>query len=207
MGQALSIAASKYQHQRGIFTVLLRARSTGTETFNVQLSDGFYTDGTDNKNTHSRVRVSGTSFQFYNVGTVTIPPVQLRQVSYDASLLNNYHLRLAAEVASSGTGNFEATRFVLIPQDEGYIHIKGINTSSVNSTYIETSHDDRVAAFTLLGTTGAVQMPTELDVSNFTLPRKDSNLIFAGHGTTQSLTGTVGITIFYHPRWLGLGGV
>jgi hypothetical protein len=207
MSQVSSIPASTYRSQRGTFAVLLRARSTGTETFNVQLSDGFYTDGTDPKNTHSRVRVSGTSFKFYNVGTVTIPPMALRSTSYDAGMMGNYHLRLAVEVAASGTGNFEATRFVLIPQDEGGLHINGVNTSSVASCIIETSADDRLSAFTLLGTTDTVQRPSALDAPNFTMPHKECSIVFAGHGTTQSLTGYVNISIIYYPRWLGLGGI
>jgi hypothetical protein len=206
MDQVSSIPATQYRSQRGTFAVLLRARSTGTETFNVQLSDGFYTDGTDNKNTHSRVKVSGTSFLFYPLGNVTIPPMQLRETSHDSSVLGNYHLRLAAEVNTAGTGNFEATRFVLIPQDEGFLHIKGVNTSTVASPKIETSADGRISAFTLLGTTDAVQMPTELDLHKFAFPRTACNVVLAGHGTSQDLTGVVNIEIAYHARWLGLGG-
>lgn len=191
--------------QRGTFTVLLRARSTGTETFNARLSSGFSYGG--NWNTHSRVKISGTGFLFYPMGTITIPPLGLRSTSYTNTILIDFGLRLEVEVNTSGTGNFEATRFVLIPQDEGYTHIKGVNTGGLSNTFIINEIDGRWSSYVYWPTLERTETPELFDVVNYFVPNDDFRVVFAGHGTSQSLSpsSTVTYRMTYHPRYIGVG--
>ncbi|MHC4194134.1 MAG: hypothetical protein ACYSP9_08185 [Planctomycetota bacterium] len=203
MSQRTNMEISLYRYQRGTFTVLLRARSTGTETFNVRLTDGFYSSSSSNRNRHSRVKVSGTSFQFYALGTVTIPPIQ-RRAGF-ATGMGNYTLGLDAEVNTSGTGSLEATRFVLIPQDEGYVHVDGIATGLLGSTEVTVSPDGRISAYTI-NIDSTVDTPSALDMHRYGLPQTETYLTLAAHGSAQTLGDTARVEMLYVNRWLGLGG-
>jgi hypothetical protein len=196
--------ASVFLAQRGTFTVLLRAKSTdATRTFYARLSDGFA--GSAQWNTHSRVEVSGTNYLLYNLGTVTIPPMSLRYDGSVSTILKDYALRIEAEEGTtSGSGNLSMERFVLIPQTEGFCHIKGMNLSTSARAYVYTEVDERLSAYSVDGTD--IDTPTEFDVINYSLPRDDFCIVFAAQGAAQVLTDYVTISMSYFPRWYSFRG-
>jgi len=197
--------------QRGTHLVLLRARSSSsTRTYYVRLSDGFSggTSSLANWNTRSRVEVSGTSWAFYPLGTVTIPPLSLKDTGVARALLGDYTLRIEAQEGTTDvSGALQMERLVLIPQSEGFCHLKGIYTGSAVSSYVYCAPDDVLTAVSLY-TNGNVVTPDELDVVNYAYPPEGAGarLVFAGTSSGDAAlttpTDSLNMTLTLYRRWL-----
>jgi hypothetical protein len=201
------LSSTERDAQRGTFAVLLRARSTdATRTYNVRLSDGFSGGLTSsaNWNTHSRVEVSGTSWVFYPLGTVTIPPLSVKDTSTVRTILGDFTLRIEAEEGTtSASGDLKMERFVLIPMMEGFCHFSGTSGLGV---YV--APDEKINAFHL--SSGVVTTPDSLDVVNYAYPPTGAYIVAAGTSTADaSVTTPVAAMSFsfdLYRRWYNLAG-
>src|SRR3990167_782933 len=101
--------------QRGSYAVLLRAKNTAAGTTRVRLKDGLYNSC---NNLHSRVLISSTSYQYYELGTVQIPSPG-RYVA-GVNMMTAYAMAIDAERVS-GTPSLDLAELVLIPTTEGFV--------------------------------------------------------------------------------------
>jgi len=105
--------------QRGRFLVLLRAKKTyAGDTVRARLISGYY-GGSATPRRFGRVEIESTSWQFYEMGTVTLPPAGLLGGS---ELMINAMLGIEAESLGTPGGDLEMDCFVLIPTEEGHVY-------------------------------------------------------------------------------------
>lgn len=120
--------------QRGGYIVLLRAKNTAGGETRVRLADGYY--GSDSYRVQSRVSITSTSYQFYELGTVDIPTPG--DVPYGlTTAVNSYSLGIDAE-RLSGAASLDMDCLVLIPREEGYVSATGgsnISSIGANATF------------------------------------------------------------------------
>lgn len=186
--------------QRGLYQVLLRAKATGTRTYQVRLRSGY-----GNANiwyTHSRVTVSGTDWKLYPMGTVRIPSDILQGVAAPNFLY--FSLALDAGELSSGTGNLDLDCFVVIPKAEGFCYINSVYSSSTSSSTLATTARDKMMAWGNHSDAGIGEVQQE----QFELPHDvSSKLIVAGQtATAHDKDHNAFISVDYFPRWLTLRG-
>jgi len=113
--------------QQGAYTVLLRAKNSTTGTTRVRLADGWK----DNLSprTRSRVEITSSSWQFYELGNVVIPTPKTMNMGVIAGggivySIDQYTLAVQAE-RTSGSCNLEMDCLVLIPSDEYQLYLTG----------------------------------------------------------------------------------
>lgn len=106
----------------GRYTVLLRARATGTRTFSVRAGRGnVHTGATLPK--MGNVLVSGNFFKLYQIGPITLP-TQLGQTTNAIAPVRQEGVDISAGVSGSGSGNLELDMLYFIPIGEGHIYAR-----------------------------------------------------------------------------------
>lgn len=197
-------SASNYQHQRGEYRILLRA-VVDTDSAHVRLRAGF--SSSSQWETYGRVKVDGTSFEYYDLGIVSIPGDRS-----EASLAE-FALQIQAEQVGSAILGLDC--LVLIPVDEGEIFIDNANVqdhgSSVeNWTRVQKQADDVVVGDNLYDTASTSSVgKSRPDVRprRWGIPTGAGVMIVAAQrSSSQVITDTLDIVIGYRSRWLLLRG-
>lgn len=113
----LAVSASvNPSDQRGTYQVLLRARMNDSASKAlVRIGYGF---NINHLAYRSRAVVSGALWHLYEVGTVKIPPYR----TYNYNTITNFIIGVYAQ-RGSGTGSLYMDCVVLIPLDDGAIHV------------------------------------------------------------------------------------
>lgn len=205
---AIEDVTSDYADQRGRFLVLLRALSTGTRTFRVQMATGLL-EG-DIWDTKPRVVIDKGDYYFYPLGEISFPIAsRLIEISESAAM-RAQSIQISAEVGDAGTGNLDMERLVLIPINEGFAHFKGLKAIEDVSdvAYLVTQIDGAISAEIqkIDGVPKTVDYPV-YDDNNWAIPPGAGLIVFAAQGVAESrLTDTVRVTVEYLERWLTLGG-
>ena len=194
------------QAQRSRNLVLLRAKSTGTGTFRVRIQSGFY--GGDNWKTGARALVNSSSWYYYPMGTVDIPPL-LYQPNW-RTFIGQSAIRIQAELGA-GTSSLDMDALIMIPQAEGAIYAKGgsVQYSSTGAvSYVEISSNAAdIRSGIAYDTTNSQYEAVQIDPSNYALPNGPVVTVFAAQrSSTQGLTDSPDIHLHYFTRWLNLRG-
>ncbi len=190
---------SNFIDQRGNFTVLLRAKVTGTAVCRVRLGDGV--DGGINFRFRGRVPISSTSWKLYPMGTVQIPtPGRNFNTS---SYVRAAAMRIDAELVS-GSGNLDLDCLILIPNDEGFIYSNNSGASPDEITIFHHPDGKAVSASQL----SSIQLDSGHPQIVGGAPTGSSFVIVvAGQGeSSSSLAATLAITMTCRQRWLSLRG-
>jgi hypothetical protein len=118
-----------FNDQRGIYRVLLRAKTTSTRAARVRLKTGFsYNSGYYFGAYGNRTPISNTNWGYYDLGVVSIPSWKI-----PADLDLRYQF-LAIEAESvSGSGNLDLDCLMLVPA-EHQIYIQSVDFAVVNSS-------------------------------------------------------------------------
>jgi hypothetical protein len=187
--------------QRGQFQVLVRARATGTRSYNVRLLDG-YKDG-DTWTTHRKVRVSNTEFYLYNLGSVGIPRTRIHRAT--TTTVETYALRLDAQIAATGTGNLRMDTFCLVPRDEGFLYMKG---GAVQSGSQVSAFCDPLESWSANAWNGsAIFDQPEFQQTGFFFPTGGVRVVVFGQRSDRQVLGDeLKFRLFYFPRYRFLRG-
>jgi len=116
-----ALGTTNARASRGIYRYLLRARATGTATFQVRVSSG--NPSANVWNTSTRFTVNSSFFKLYSVGRIQIPAVsgQRSQQQFTARFSG---FRVEAGILTAGTGNLEIDGIYLMPTPEGFVYAK-----------------------------------------------------------------------------------
>jgi len=134
--------------QRGVFTVLLRARITpsGTAVCQVQLADGNYSTDDEKMRIQDRVTISQNTWRLYELGTVQMPAVKVQ------TALEMNTLAILAE-RISGSAYLEMDCLILIPVSEGFISCDNFQITGSNAALLyQTADGAKYGSFTASGT-------------------------------------------------------
>jgi len=201
-----------YADQRGRYKVLCRARTTGTRTYRLRMSEGYA--GSTDFATHWRFTVSTSSYAFYPAGEVQIPPQRFLRGSADsANLLRKYRLQIEAEVAATGAGNLNMDLLCLIPIAEGHCYIKGAQIVQTNlgisPTYLYHEPNGERSCIAWQYAVGGARPDTIplFDADEWYLPTGTGTLVFAAQQEGASNTADrLNVTMDYFDRWITLRG-
>lgn len=191
--------------QRGTFIILLRAKLSAAGTVDVRLSSGL--SNSPALAALDRVSIEGTSWQFYEMGTVQIPSPG-RQISGLWSI-NQYALAIDAE-RISGTPQLHLDCFVLIPTTEGWFsadmgpNLTGDGVSNGNTLYVVDRADGQKYSIYL-----SAGVPFSVSAPRVTggLPPGAGIVVLAGQRQASSvLADGVNLTLQVYNRWETLRG-
>ena len=180
---------------RGRHTILLRAKcGDSSTTARVRLSVG--AKGGIWKAQPSRVSINGTSWDIYHVGVVENPDIfRLARTSFA--------LRIEAE-RTAGTSYLDVDCLILIPSDEGFIHLEDLVLPASQTVDIVIRPEGEYGAYQ-----GNAIIPTAQVIGGFPIHADASNSYAIVCGKRQQssvLTDEVKITVDVYPRWTTLRG-
>lgn len=191
------MSAAQIWNLRGNFIVLLRARATGTRTYQVEIKCG--KSGGDYITRGGRFKVSGTSNLIYEAGEVTLP---FQPLAEEATVsVEPTSFTLAAGVLVTGTGNLEFERIILIPKGEGFLHVSGMQMTAGSSgqTRVKTDALGSVRTYSINDSSQGIVSPATWTGG---IPLGQAVFILAAQRSTQSVsTDTVNLTWNIRERW------
>jgi len=189
-----------YSDIRGRHAVLLRAKcGDSSTTARVRLSVGAKSGIW--KSQPSRVSISGTSWDIYQVGVIENPDVVRRAHT-------SFALRIEAE-RTAGTSYLDVDCLILIPCDEGFIHLDDLVLQVSETVEILMLPEGTNGAFNVLNVQNNAIIPTAQVVGGLPIHvnASDSYAIVCGKRASSSvLTDEVKITVDVYPRWTTLRG-
>lgn len=199
----VSDVTANTEDQRGVYTVLLRAKTTSTAVCRVRLADGPY--GGSNFRFRGRVPISNTSWALYPMGTVQIPSPGN---SFFALTVSNYSLRIDAELAS-GSGNLEMDCLILIPRDEGFVYSDGGNITYHLTTpdflLVSNLADGRKYSERYKSGTGVMDIGSPELTGG--VPTGTGIIVLASQrDAVSTLADTLKVIVIYNERWGSLRG-
>jgi hypothetical protein len=192
------------EDQRGTFRVLLRAKITGTAVVRVRLADGMYAAAAFTS--RQRVSISSTSWQFYDMGSATVP-VPGRFLT-SAGQEANSAMGIDAELVS-GSGDLEMDCLCMVPMSEGYVYADGGIVADNNDSLVASQLPEGGAIAI------AYQSYTAFKTGNCTilkgLPVGAVYVMLCAQRETESYfdgssSDAVDIGLRYFPRWGELRG-
>ena len=203
------VMGANYADQRGHFLVLLRAKCTdGTTVANVRLLNGW--GGQTAWQTNDRIRVSGTSWNLYEMGKIQIPLHGHLFGDFDDP--RSYSLRLEAERVA-GTGSLDLDVLLLIPVGEGFVFAEGGEVQYVTSPGV--SFQPMTIQHRPDGRIDTAGYDVLYDGPYFTvnaqvlggIPVGAGAAVLAGQRQASSvLADAIGLNIRFFPRWATLRG-
>jgi hypothetical protein len=200
-------AGADNEHQRGRFLVLLRAKVGASTTVRVRLSSGMV--GATTWTTLPRVQITGTDWFFYPLGEVTLPPSGWNDAEGITYAMYSSALRIEAE-RTSGSNSLYLDCLVLVPVDEGFFHVSGIDVDAAATDFalIVQEADGRILSLSNSGDVAAGTPDTSgTHPGSFFVPVGASNLILVGQRAASSvLADHFEVLVAYVPRWAMLRG-
>ena len=195
--------------RRGRFLVLLRARTTGTRTYNVRMGFGY--SGSEEWNRRGRVKIDSTSYLLYPIGSIDIPPLAHAGEIYNLSAAaNNISIRIEAEVSADGTGDLYLDGLVFIPTTEGWIHLDSCQIANSSSKeYVEVSIDPSGTVSGLTTGHGNVFSTPVVEPSrNYAFPVDYEGVLVvaAQRASSHSLSDEISVRFDVYPRWVYFRG-
>lgn len=124
--RAIMRVADVANFMRGTFLVLLRARATGTRTYRVEVSQGFWGGSGDSGtwNAQRSRKVSGTSWYLFPSGYINLPPDRtFWALASNFGIVSNSGIRIRAAELTAGTGNLRLDVAIVLPTNEGLVHL------------------------------------------------------------------------------------
>lgn len=203
---------ANYTDQRGRFTVLLRAKTTAAGTVRVRLADGIYNVATPADSQYrvgSRVPISSTSWQLYELGTVQIPTPG--HLVGGTSYLEFYALGIDAELVS-GSCDLDMDTLILIPMDEGFVYADGGAVQEqlgATRPLVVQQHADGNNSCVWFSTSSGRDNPHNIgNVSVINgMPIGAGLLVLAGQrAAVSTLADAVRLEMKVYPRWKTLRG-
>lgn len=196
-------AAASPNDQRGLYLILARAKTTATLVARLRLAHGW--PGQSLMAIQPRIRIDSGYWQFYELGTVEIPPAS--QAINSLVNLNYYTLRIDAEL-ESGSGNLDLDCLVLIPLD-GMIHaINGnvvYSSGSTSPMQIVNAADGSVSGVGYVNVIPYFTVEAEVRGG---MPNETCLLVIAGQRHAQSVKGDiVTVNLQAWRRWRALRGI
>lgn len=209
-------SSSEHADQRGSYAVLLRAKMSDTNSIACVRMLYSFADTLRILNPIYRARQTITSpinsgyWMLYPMGTAVIPSMRLSpgiEISTAAICLQAERI--------SGSGNLELDCLVLIPIDDGGVHVaSAMNENVTNGFYLHVIQDADGAVRTFASSSTYVDYPSTIEPMNFTgLIANNSKpyIVVAGQKyvstSSQSVfTDDIDITYTYIPRWRTLRG-
>lgn len=205
----ISDVTANVSDQRGSFTVLLRAKVSAAGAVRVRLGDGYYMTASPSSSQYrvqSRVTISNTSWDLYDLGQVNIPRPGHGYLG--SANMQNFSLGIDAELVSGGV-SLDMDTLILIPSNEGMIYFDGadIDTAGgVNSfVAIETQPDGRVVALDY--DSGYAQLNLNARINGGVPIGTGIIVLAAARSASSVLADAMDITLVQtHPRWAVLRG-
>jgi len=203
--------SDEHTDQRGTYLVLLRAKMTDTSIARVRMLYSFSNNLYMKSPVYNtRQIISGTYWKLYPMGTAVIPSMRI----IPGLLLSNAAISLQAERAS-GSGSLEMDCLVLIPMDDGAVHMASALTENLtNGFYLRVIQNADDSIYTISSSSTYIYYPSTVEpmlykglVANSSKPY----IVTAGQryvSTTSQNTFTdlIDVTYTYIPRWRTLRG-
>lgn len=194
----LSFAYEK--SQRGKFLVLLRAKLSAAGSVNARISYG----NRGGMNINARVPVSGTNWNFYEMGIISIPTARTPKLinSNDSAWIRDFLINVDAE-RISGSCTFSCDCFVLIPINEAYLKINLTDATISGSDFYVFQNDlGDVSGYS--GTDTLMRGDLETDQYDWGVPpyitSAGNYLVFAVNPSFYNANAGA-IVMYYIPRW------
>lgn len=206
----MSDVTTNYSDQLGSFLVLLRAKSTGTRDFIVQMRSGV--GGAFS--THSRVLVDATSWMLYPLGYINISAVQ--EDVMGSTVARDFCISLRAQGKATGAGNLDIDAVTLVPISEGFLHVEGCEVQYSAGDYpvfVGVNALDQISAVAYVSATaprtGYDRQLVSPDQHNYFQPAEtDLGVVFVGQREgSHVLTDYARLELRYHNRFLTLRGL
>lgn len=198
--------------QRGMLTVLLRAKMSDSSVARVRLRGGWFNSEDASMNSpviRSRQVISGTDWNYYELGTMTLPPFRFFN---SIVALNNFTFALDAE-RISGSGSLHLDCLVMIPSDEGMLRIVGASTidtfTNLSITAITPPNFEHYGLMIIDALGSVTYDNASISQIGWSLPAnaETPRLIGAGSGNSVSAKSTTfDMSYTYIPRWRTLRG-
>lgn len=191
--------------QRGRFLVLLRCKVGAATVCRVRMKDGFRY--ASNFRTQSRVVVSDTDWNVYELGTVQIPSPGHLQAS---GTFVNYQIDIEAERVS-GANALDLDCLIMIPIAEGWAYGEeaAINPASSNDYYILSRAGGQKVSMTVNAGSGTVYYPGVPRVEGGLPVGSTGYVVMAGGRVTAGGVATsaqVDVVMTAYHRWAHLRG-
>lgn len=204
---AVTLDADAQAAFRGSYTVLLRAKMSDSSAARVRMVSGFVgaNTATTARTSRSRVNVSGTSYALYDLGSISVPPVQS-----GASLTLAYFGIIMQAERISGSGSLSMNRLIFIPDNDGFIKAGSDRATSVAAgEYLSVFQRPNNRVDALVDNAFSVVDGATITPIGWSLPANSEApyLIAASSSRTyysESMNLTVSYT--YIPRWRTLRG-
>lgn len=197
----------------GRFLVLGRMRlDTGTDTVQVRLRSGWYSaSATPQYKTLDPVTVAGTDYQYYELGTVKFPPITGSLYGYPAGVgyigLSAAALSLIAARTSGTTSKLIIDHLAIIPIDEGFSKISGLNLTSSDMAVISETPKNTGLSARADHSTGTFNSSPPFSQQGFYIPFGISSVYVFGQRSGISVIGdTVDFLSQSHSRYYSLRG-
>lgn len=197
--------------QRGSYLVLLRAKMSDTSIARVRLAAGQFSGSKFNSPVYrSRIVISGTGWNLYEMGNIKIPPSRL-PVGYT---FPNFALGFYAE-RISGSGSLDMDCAILIPIDDGAVKMEctgGLQGGQIMEVYQAADDSLWSLAGFAVGDGRAIFSVVPKPQGYWSLPANGEKPVIVIAATdningTGNLNGkTVDLTYAYIPRWRTLRG-
>lgn len=227
VGMLSSYVTANDLDQRGTYSVLLRASmSDNTSIAMVYMAYGFgyESGGSGNEvallgpNYRSGVAINGaltlSYWTLFDLGTVVNPPVRVQ----NNSPLDNFAITIDA-ARTSGSGSLYLDCLILMPRDEGFVHLRLPSAGDVGSTdhmSVYQYADDSISGISDVGG-AAIWSPVVTSGANrWSLPANNEKpyIVIAAQGyyggaveSFRSVKGqTAEMSYTYIPRWRTLRG-
>lgn len=201
---------NNWEHQKGRFLYLLRAKVGAGTVATVQLSSGM--NGATSWLTLPRVKISSTAWLLYPLGELTLPPVPLKYTVAPSPVMPYAKFRIGA-ARVSGSSSLYLDCVVRIPVDEGFCHFSGAEIKYSGADNIDLAEVWQEANGEICSMATSLTLPNIVPdtsgtaPSSFSLPIGSSRLVIAAQGETASLlTHIANVKLYYVPRWAMLRG-
>lgn len=192
--------------QRGNMLVLARLKVSDNSTYcRVRLDSGY--DGTTAFSKSGKVTVSGDEWALYSLGKIMRSDRQGAQLSSLSQ--GSFRLRLAAD-RYAGTGTLDIDCLVMIPIDEGFIHIEarsGLGAGFYDVTITQSADGQvNVACFSSEGVPIYSDIVPELS-GGFPLGENVHAIVAANRNPhSNDIADGLAVKFDVYPRWVTLRG-
>jgi len=196
---------TNYISQRGSYCILLRAKLSGSGVVRMRLADGIYNGYEMSGRVQSRVPITSTTWQLYELGSVKIPTPG--KITYSgAGQMRSYAMGIDAERVS-GSCNLEMDCIVLIPNGEGFFYTDGgtVMYTGDNWMYLFDQPDNTKDSIAF---SNGIVCNIGAPVINSGLPIGNGILVLAGMCQAISVVGDyINMELWIYRRWRAERGV
>ncbi len=192
----------------GASLFLLRAKTDASSTtWEVKIKHGFSGMANADFAEQPSFTVERTSWDLYEAGYLTVPPPG-EQFRISGATADDWEVQIWAR-RTTGSGDLDLDCLVLIPVDEGFLYVDGMDVNLGTTTSMRFSDRATDETVAIVETGGSIKAMCPFVAHNFRAPVGGGRIIVAwARGSSSVLSDQIGVhaNTRCFPRWLALRG-